>query len=104
MTVTTDSIKTPAGGGINGSGLMSQIGPLSLLTAIFFVNFAARIVYAPLLPVIEDELGLLHAEAGSLFFLISLGYFIALLGSGWFAARLNHRNHIATLFKANKYQ
>jgi NNP family nitrate/nitrite transporter-like MFS transporter len=95
MKAKTARIKTLSNeGGANGSDLRSQIGPLILLTTIFFVNFSARIVYAPLLPVIEAELGILHAEAGSLFFLISMGYFIALLGSGWFAARLNHRNTI----------
>jgi len=90
----TDHITTVSSDGANVSNLRSQIGPLILLTAIFFVNFSARIVYAPLMPVIEAELGILHAEAGSLFFLISMGYFIALLCSGWFAARLNHRNTI----------
>jgi len=91
----TARIKTQSNeGSARGSNLRSQIVPLILLTTFFFVNFSARIVYAPLLPVIEAELGILHAEAGSLFFLISMGYFIALLSSGWFAARLNHRNTI----------
>lgn len=94
MKVTTDFTKTASNGGANGSDLKAQIGPVILLTAIFFINFTARIVYAPLMPVIEAELGILHIEAGSLFFLISMGYFIALLCSGWFAARLNHRNTI----------
>jgi NNP family nitrate/nitrite transporter-like MFS transporter len=71
-----------------------QIGPLLLLTALFFLNFIARVVYAPLLPEIESELQISHAAAGSLFFMISVGYFISLLGSGWVAARLTHRNTI----------
>jgi len=77
-----------------GSDFITQIGPLFLLTAIFFFNFTARVVYAPLLPEIEANLNITHAAAGSLFFYISIGYFITLLGSGWIAARLNHRQTI----------
>ena len=84
----TDSID------LKGSDLPSRIGPLLLLTAIFFFNFTARIVYAPLMPEIEVNLNITHAVAGSLFFYISIGYFITLLGSSWIAASLNHRRTI----------
>ena len=57
----------------------SHIGPILFLAGIFFLNFLGRIILAPLLPTIEKDLGLGHSEAGSLFLLISLGYFIALL-------------------------
>jgi MFS family permease len=40
------------------------------------------------------DLGLTHGAAGSLFLLISLGYFIVLLGSGFVAARLTHKRTI----------
>jgi len=61
----------------------SQLGPILFLTTIFFLNFIGRIVFAPLMPSIENDLGLDHTEAGSIFLLISLGYFISLLGSGF---------------------
>ena len=79
---------------LKGVNLRTQIVPLLLLTAIFFLNFSARIVYAPLMPEIEAELNISHADAGSMFFYISIGYFITLLGSGWVAASLNHRRTI----------
>ena len=79
---------------LKGSDLSTRIGPLLLLTSIFFFNFTARVVYAPLMPEIEANLNITHAAAGSLFFYISIGYFITLLGSGWVAARLNHRKTI----------
>ena len=66
----------------------SQLGPLLFLTAIFFLNFISRIILAPLMPAIEKDLGISHGEAGSLFLLISAGYFTALLGSGFFSSRL----------------
>ncbi|MBW2117985.1 MAG: MFS transporter [Deltaproteobacteria bacterium] len=72
----------------------SQIGPLLFLTTIFFLNFISRIILAPLMPAIEKDLGVSHGEAGSLFLLISAGYFISLLGSGFFSSRLLHKRTI----------
>jgi len=46
------------------------------------------------MPTLEKDLGMSHGEAGSLFLLISLGYFITLLGSGFFSSRLLHRKTI----------
>jgi NNP family nitrate/nitrite transporter-like MFS transporter len=68
----------------------SQIAPILLLAAIFLLNFLSRVILAPLLPTIERDLGVGHGEAGSLFLLISVGYFISLLSSGFIASRLMH--------------
>lgn len=68
-----------------------QLGPVVFLTVLFLINFIARIILSPLLPTIEKELGISHGEAGSFFFLISAGYVIALLGSGFLASRSSHR-------------
>lgn len=72
----------------------SQLGSLLFLTAIFCLNFIARILMAPLIPTIEADLGVTHAEAGSLFLSISLGYFVTLLGSGFVSTRIMHRGTI----------
>lgn len=72
----------------------SYLAPALLLAAIFFQNFTSRIIIAPLLPSVEADLGLSHGEAGSFFFLMTAGYFITLLGSGFFSSRLNHRRTI----------
>ena len=74
--------------------LLSHLSPLLILTSIFFINFIARIILAPLMPKIENELNLAHADAGSLFLLISIGYFLTLLGSGFFSSRHTHRKTI----------
>jgi MFS transporter, NNP family, nitrate/nitrite transporter len=71
-----------------------MMGPLLFLAAIFFVNFLARIILSPMMPVIEGDLKLDHGQAGILFLLISLGYFVALLVSGYVSSRLRHRNTI----------
>ena len=70
---------------IEETSFRSYIGPILFLAGIFFLNFLGRIILAPLLPTIEKDLSLGHSEAGSLFLLISLGYFISLLGSGFVA-------------------
>ena len=72
----------------------THLVPLLILASIFFLNFTARIILAPLMPKIETDLGLTHAEAGSLFLLISIGYFIALLSSGFVSSRLTHKQTI----------
>lgn len=61
------------------------------LTGIFLLNFIARIILSPLLPTIEHELAISHGQAGFFFFLISAGYLIGLLGSGFFASRTTHK-------------
>ncbi|MEE9496071.1 MAG: MFS transporter [Desulfobacterales bacterium] len=73
---------------------LNQLGPLLILTSIFFLNFIARITLVPLIPEIEINFNLSHAEAGALFFLISLGNFITLTGSGFISSRLNHKRTI----------
>jgi len=71
-----------------------HLGALIFLVAIFFLNFIARVIPAPLLPSIEKDMQLSHSAAGSFFLFISLGYFIALAGSGFVSSRLTHRRAI----------
>lgn len=68
-----------------------ELGPVVFLVLIFLINFIARIILSPLLPTIERELAISHGQAGFLFFLISVGYVIGLLGSGFLASRSSHR-------------
>lgn len=70
------------------------MAPVFFLTLLFFLNFTARILLAPFLPTIERELGISHSGAGFFFFLVSAGYLIALVGSGFLSARLTHRRTI----------
>jgi len=72
----------------------SQMTPILFLVGIFLLNFIARIVLSPLMPTIEKDLNVGHDEAGSLFFMISLGYCIGLIFSGFISSRLTHRKTI----------
>ena len=72
----------------------SQIFLLSLLTGIFFLNILLRVVLAPLLPVIEKDLGIGHTVAGGFFMMIAIGYAAGIFGSGFVSSRLTHRRTI----------
>ncbi|MBN1958358.1 MAG: MFS transporter [Desulfuromonadales bacterium] len=65
----------------------SWLVPLIFLTLLFYLNFVARVLLSPLAPVMEAELGYTHAGTGSLFLLISLGYFVGLFASGEISSR-----------------
>ena len=78
----------------SGTTFRSAILPILFITSLFFLNFIARIIPAPLLPTIEDDLGIGHGQAGSLFLIISTGYFVTLIGSGFFSSRFSHKKTI----------
>jgi len=73
---------------------ISQLGPLLILTSIFFVNFLSRIILSPMLPAVEMDMNIDHGTAGSFFLIISIGYFTSLLSSGFIASRITHRSII----------
>ena len=77
----------------NGS-LRSRLSSILFLTGIFFVNFTCRVVLAPLMPAIEADLGINHTQAGALFFIVSVGYFISVVGSGFISVRLGLKRTI----------
>jgi NNP family nitrate/nitrite transporter-like MFS transporter len=62
-----------------------------MLTFIFFLNFMGRMIFSPLLPNIEADLGINHAQAGTFFFFMACGYFISLAGSAFVSSIIQHR-------------
>ena len=89
MTPDSHAVEDPEAGKFS-----SFLGPILLLTNIFFLNFISRIIFAPLLPRIQKDLTLSHVEAASLFLLITMGYSISLLCSGFVSKHLRHRKTI----------
>jgi NNP family nitrate/nitrite transporter-like MFS transporter len=83
-----------ASSGVGAASFWSQVAPIVFLVLIFLLNFMSRIIFSPLLPTIEKELGINHAQAGAFFFLISAGYLSGLIGSGLLGSRLTHRQTI----------
>lgn len=58
---------------------------------LFYLTFVGRIVFGPMMPVIEQELGITHSRAGTLFLMIAVGQFIGQVFSGLLSSRINHR-------------
>jgi NNP family nitrate/nitrite transporter-like MFS transporter len=76
------------------TGYSFPLFSILLLASIFYIAFISRIILAPMLPVMEVDLGLGHGEAGSLFIYIAAGYSLGLFVSGFVSATLNHRRTI----------
>lgn len=68
-----------------------KIGVTTFLAWLFYLGFVSRVMFAPLMPAIEKDLGISHGQAGSLFLLMSVGYLLAPFCSGLIASRLNHK-------------
>ena len=68
-----------------------QLGPILFLALLFFLTFISRVVLSPLMPSIEGELKISHSQAGTMFFFMALGYFVALLGSGFLSSKITHK-------------
>lgn len=74
--------------------LSSAIKGILFLSGLFFLNFVSRVIFSPLLPVIEQEMGIDHTRSGSLFLFLSVGYFLSILSSGFVSSKLNHKRTI----------
>ncbi|MBA3012210.1 MAG: MFS transporter [Desulfobacula sp.] len=60
----------------------------------FLLNFTIRIIISPLLPTILHDMSLTGDQAGSLFLMSALGYFITLICSGFVSEKLLHKKTI----------
>jgi NNP family nitrate/nitrite transporter-like MFS transporter len=67
---------------------------LLLLCGIRFVIFSSRMIVSPLLPVIEDELALTHASAGSFLVFLGGGYTATMLLAGFLSPRIGYKRTI----------
>jgi len=67
---------------------------LLIFWSLWFLNHSSRTVFSPLLPIIEEELTLTYAMAGSLFIFSSVGYTIALILGGSLSPRAGYKRTI----------
>jgi len=84
----------PAEAPERGKGKGVDLRPVFLLTGVFFFNFIGRIIMPPFLMGIEEEFAVTHLQAGQLFLIMSLGFGLSLLLSGFAARTLEHRKTI----------
>lgn len=71
-----------------------RLNAIAVLAMIFLFNFLARFIWGPLLPAIENDLGISHTAAGSLFIYLTSGYFIGVFASGYLSFKTNHQKTI----------
>ncbi|HME44177.1 MAG TPA: MFS transporter [Syntrophorhabdales bacterium] len=76
---------------LKGRGLLF----LSLLWFLWFNNIYARSVFSPILPLLEDEFVISHAQASSIFMFQSIGYAISLFFTGLYGGRFGYKKCIA---------
>ncbi len=72
-------------------GIRKNLPTILLLVAVLFCLFVARVIFSPLLPSIEENLNLSHAQAASFFLLITIGYSVMIILSGFIASWISHR-------------
>ena len=72
----------------------AKIGITVFLAWLFFLGFVTRVIFAPLMPAIEKDLGISHGQAGTLFFMMSLGFMLAPLFSGLLSSKINHLGNL----------
>jgi NNP family nitrate/nitrite transporter-like MFS transporter len=73
---------------------------LLIFWGLWFLNSSSRLVLSPLLPIIEDELVITHALAGSLFFYLSVGLTISVFMAGWISKHIGYKRSIIYSFIA----
>jgi NNP family nitrate/nitrite transporter-like MFS transporter len=59
---------------------------LSFIWLLWFLNFTGRAIFAPVLPLLEDEFHVTHGRASSIAALISVGYASSLFFSGVYSS------------------
>ncbi len=69
----------------------SRIGLTAFLGWLFYLGFVTRVMFAPLMPEIQADLGISYGQAGSLFLMISIGYLVSPICSGFISSRIRHR-------------
>lgn len=70
------------------------MGPVLLLTVIFFILFVTRQITGPLLPAMEDDLGLSHTQSGLFLLCMGIGFFLSQIGAAFLASRWGYRRCI----------
>lgn len=68
-----------------------RIGLTFFIGWLFYLGFVTRVLFAPLMPAIEQDLGISHSQSGSLFLMISIGYLAAPLCSGLISSKIKHQ-------------
>lgn len=72
-----------------------KIGIILFLSWLFYICFITRVIFSPLMPTMEKDLGISHSQAGGLFLMLSIGYLVAPFCSGLISYKINHRGNLS---------
>jgi len=67
---------------------------LLFLWVVWFVSFTARMIFSPILPLMEDEFHVSHAGASAIFLFISIGYGISVFFTGIYGGRFGYKRSV----------
>lgn len=76
---------------------------LLFLWILWFLNMSARIIYSPILPLIEDEFMVRHARASSILIFLSMGYAISVYFAGFYSGRFGYKRAILFSFTITSF-
>jgi len=71
-----------------------RLGPVLMLTFIFFMHFVVRQVSGPLLPAMEADIGLRHTQSGLFILFTGIGFCASQFSAAFLAARWGYRRCI----------
>lgn len=71
---------------------------LLLFWTLWYVNFTAKSITSPLMPLIEDEFAITHAMAGVLFFCFWIGNTISVFYAGFMSLKIGYKRSILVSF------
>jgi MFS transporter, NNP family, nitrate/nitrite transporter len=78
------------GGDLRGKNLFF----LLFLWSLWFGNYTVRMVFSPILPLLEDEFLVNHARASGLFVFLAVGYALSMFLAGTYGGRFGHKRSI----------
>jgi MFS family permease len=71
---------------------------LLLFWSLWYINFSAKSITSPLMPLIEDEFSLTHAMAGVLFFCFWVGNTVSVFCAGFLSLKIGYKRSILISF------
>lgn len=90
----TSPIAGHAGCSSQETQLARNLGPVLLLTFIFFTQFVVRQISGPLLPAMESDLDLSHTQSGLFILFTGTGFFLSQISAAFLTGRLGYRRCI----------
>jgi len=90
----TSSIAGHTGCNSQETQLAHNLGPVLLLTFIFFIQFVVRQILGPLLPAMESDLDLSHTQSGLFILFTGTGFFLSQISAAFLTSRWGYRRCI----------